>query len=152
MTNSSTRDQQLKKLQSFGKLLAEIHERALSVLQSDLATKNSALVHYLDALKGKQARELAIAQFALESALHDLLLVFHEAEEFRIQGRAESGLWFDLAAGSWGLHGDLMSWLDEQSQFGCLLRRIAQTNLDASEGGHHPEGGPSEPENGGKPH
>src|SRR4030095_523863 len=45
MTNSSTRDQQLKKLQSFGKLLAEIHERALSVLQSDLATKNSALVH-----------------------------------------------------------------------------------------------------------
>jgi hypothetical protein len=135
MTNNSVRTQELEQLRSFGLLIAQIHERTFSILQSELADTESgprSLVGYLNRLDNEQTKILTVAQFALESGLHDLLFAFQEAFEFRVQGKTEDGTWFDLARSSWGLQGALMDWLDEQSRFGGILGRIAEANLESS--------------------
>ena len=112
----------------FGKALVDVFDYSLIQLSRKLTDTGAAsskdFLQYLVDLPEAE-RPLRIAQYGLETFIHDFMFMFQDSETFKIVGKLASGEEIDLKdLCPEGLHGNQLDWMEEHSvnrDIGALL-------------------------------
>jgi hypothetical protein len=120
-------------IEKFGRTVAENYLRTLRQLRQSLGASSVPADEDLRAFLAPlspQERELKIAQFAVESFIHDFMASLDESDDFKIIGTLRDGKQFDLRElCPEGLHGNQLDWIENFANQKTVYQTIFENDF-----------------------
>jgi hypothetical protein len=112
----------------FGHQVADRYNSALDMLKRTLADSeipaHQQFREYVATLPSLE-RDLAVAQSALSSFIHDFMSVLDESDDYKIVGKLKDGTTFDLRdLCPEGLHGNQLDWLEKYGKYEDVYQKL----------------------------
>jgi hypothetical protein len=114
----------------FGHQVADRYNKALDMLRRSLTVSevpaHEQFREFIATLSPLE-RELAIAQSALASFIHDFMSALDESDDFKVVGILKDGTEFDLRdLCPEGLHGNQLDWLEKYGEYEDIYQKLLE--------------------------